>query len=85
MVVSASRIEALCTMKRDMIQNGIPEDQIGLIYTAPKDDKYSEKATADNDSRPFLLCSHQDHPLPRVEPVAVQHLQQRWSALPLCL
>lgn len=58
LVVSASRIEALCTMKRDMIKNGIPRDQIGLIYALSKE-PYSEPATDDNESRPFLLCSHQ--------------------------
>jgi hypothetical protein len=69
MVVSASRIEALCTMKRDMIANGIPAEQIGLVYrpvyqtdSKGKQTKklvYSEPFTEDNESRPFLLCSHQ--------------------------
>lgn len=68
LVVSASRIEALCTMKRDMVANGIPEGQIGLVYTQvyetdakgkKKERKYSELPTTDNEARPFLLCSHQ--------------------------
>jgi hypothetical protein len=60
-VVSASRIEALCTMKRDMIKAGIPADQIGLIYSQPdkKEKQYSEPSTTDNQNKPFLLCSHQ--------------------------
>jgi hypothetical protein len=68
LVVSASRIEALCTLKRDMIQNGIPADKIGLVYMPvyetdtkgkKKELKYSEPFTTGNESRPFLLCSHQ--------------------------
>jgi hypothetical protein len=61
MVVSASRIEALCTMKRDMIKAGVPADQIGLIYTPSKaaEKSYSEPLTTDNENKPFLLCSHQ--------------------------
>lgn len=69
MVVSASRIEALCTLKRDMMDNGVPEKQIGLIYTRvfekdskgkAKELKYSLPPTeGDNHERPFLLCSHQ--------------------------
>lgn len=56
LAVSASRIEALCTLKREMIENGIPEEKIGLLHD---DSKASMKATADNDERPFMLCTHQ--------------------------
>jgi hypothetical protein len=56
LAVSASRIEALCTLKRDMIENGIPEEKIGLLHD---DAKASLKATADNDERPFMLITHQ--------------------------
>jgi hypothetical protein len=57
----ASRIEALCTIKRDLIKAGVPAHQIGLIYSQPekKEPQYSEPLTTDNESRPFLLCSHQ--------------------------
>jgi hypothetical protein len=58
-VVCASRIEALCTMKRDMLACGIPESKIGLIYTAGKLAKYSEPTTEENSGRQFLLISHQ--------------------------
>ena len=54
--VSASRIEALCTLKREMIDNGIPEEKIGLLHD---DRNASLRATADNDDRPFMLCTHQ--------------------------
>lgn len=54
--VSASRIEALCTLKRDMIDAGIPEEKIGLLHD---DKKASLPATADNDERPFMLITHQ--------------------------
>ncbi|MDK2744318.1 MAG: hypothetical protein NDI90_15530 [Nitrospira sp. BO4] len=56
LAVSASRIEALCTLKREMIENGIPEEMIGLLHD---DAKASLKATADNDDRPFMLITHQ--------------------------
>src|SRR5215831_7155386 len=35
LAVSASRIEALCTLKRDMIHNGLPEELIGLLHNDP--------------------------------------------------
>lgn len=56
LAVSASRIEALCTLKREMMENGIPEEKIGLLHD---DAKASMKATADNDDRPFMLITHQ--------------------------
>jgi len=60
LLVSASRIEALCSLKRTMVAAGIPEQKIGLIYAEPsKDTKYSEPRTLDNEQRQFLLCSHQ--------------------------
>lgn len=56
LAVSASRIEALCTLKREMMDNGIPEEMIGLLHD---DAKASMKATGDNDNRPFMLVTHQ--------------------------
>jgi hypothetical protein len=56
--VSASKIEALCTLKQDMIDNGIPEEKIGLLYHADKTGM-KFKPTADNDERPFMLITHQ--------------------------
>lgn len=58
-VVCASRIEALCSMKLEMVKCGVPESKIGLIYTAPKTVRYSEPATTNNEGRQFLLISHQ--------------------------
>jgi hypothetical protein len=59
-VTCASRIDALCTMKRAMIAKGIPEASIGLMYAQPpKGLKYSEPRTEDNHTRQFLLVSHQ--------------------------
>ncbi len=56
LAVSASRIEALCTLKRDMLDAGIPEDKIGLLHD---DKRASLPATDDNDDRPFMLVTHQ--------------------------
>src|SRR6185436_3875919 len=58
-VVCASRIEALCTMKRDMMKCGIPADKIGLMYSQLKKGTYSLPRTDDNQNRQFLLVSHQ--------------------------
>lgn len=54
--VSASKIEALCTLKRDMIAAGIPEDRIGLLYS--DGGRYSEPRTDDNTDRQIMLVSH---------------------------
>lgn len=56
--VAASRIEALCTLKKDLMANGVPEGLIGLLHEGAKK-QYSLEATTDNDARPFLLISHQ--------------------------
>jgi hypothetical protein len=56
LAVSASRIEALCTLKRDLIANGVPAEKIGLLHNDPE---ASEPATDDNDERPFMLITHQ--------------------------
>ncbi len=58
LAVSASKIEALCTLKQDMIDNGIPEEKIGLLYHADKTG-LKFKPTAENDDRPIMLITHQ--------------------------
>jgi len=59
-VTCASRIEALCTMKRAMMKKGVPEEKIGLMYAQPpKGVQYSMPRTGDNHARQFLLVSHQ--------------------------
>ncbi len=55
--VSASQVEALCQLKRDMMSNGVPEAQIGLIHSYG--DAASLPPTAGNDQRQFQLVSHQ--------------------------
>jgi hypothetical protein len=69
--VCASKVEALCQLKRDLIKNGVPAGKIGLLHTyrhdssAPKDARVlpsgyaSEPSTDDNDSRPIMLITHQ--------------------------
>lgn len=53
--VAASKIEALCQLKRDLIGCGIPEEKIGLLHS---DHDASESATADNEDRPIMLVTH---------------------------
>jgi hypothetical protein len=31
--ISASQVEALCQLKRDLIDNGVPEQEIGLVHS----------------------------------------------------
>ncbi len=69
--VCASKVEALCQLKRDLIKNGVPAEKIGLLHTyrhdssAPKDARVlpngyaSEPSTDNNDSRPIMLITHQ--------------------------
>jgi hypothetical protein len=59
LAVSASKIEALCTLKQDMIDNGIPEEKIGLLYHGDNKQGLKFKPTAENDDRPFMLITHQ--------------------------
>ncbi|MBN9087032.1 MAG: hypothetical protein J0J01_09005 [Reyranella sp.] len=54
--VAASKVEALCQLKRDMITHGIPEERIGLLYA--DGGRYSEPRTDDNSERQIMLVSH---------------------------
>ncbi|MGD9713778.1 MAG: hypothetical protein AB7V46_17210 [Thermomicrobiales bacterium] len=54
--VSASKVEALCDLKRDMINAGVPEDSIGLLYSPDK--RQAFPVTDDNDQRPIMLVAH---------------------------
>lgn len=52
--VAASKVEALCTLKRDLLAHGIPEDLIGLKHAVVG---ASEPSTGDA-SRLFQLVTH---------------------------
>lgn len=54
--VSASKVEALCSIKRDLIAHGVPEEQIGLKHSLGE--KASMESTGDLD-RPYMLVTHQ--------------------------
>jgi len=65
--IAASKVEALCQLKRDLIRNGVPPESIGLIHSYRFDsslkgellDGYaSEPSTEDNDDRPIMLVTH---------------------------
>lgn len=55
--VSASKIEALCDLKRSLIRFGVPAERIGLLYA--NGGQYSEPRTEDNDDRQIMLISHE--------------------------
>lgn len=52
--VAASQVEALCTMKRDLVSHGVPESLIGLKHSTPD----ASEASTGNESRLFQLCTH---------------------------
>lgn len=58
--VAASKVEALCSMKRDLVAAGVPPEKIGLWHTFPEG-QASEPANADatnHQTFPFLLVTH---------------------------
>lgn len=67
-VVSATKVEALAGIKRDLIANGVPEDRIGLIHSYRHDPTMDPKglpegfaslpATDENDERQIMLVTH---------------------------
>lgn len=72
--VCASKVEALCDIKRELMESLVPEEEIGLIHSYRYDEKIAEEylkgkaqlpegfaslpATDDNENRPFLLVTH---------------------------
>lgn len=69
--IAASKVEALCQLKRDLIANGVPEDKIGLwhsyAYSPEKAEEArlsrapnhaSEPATTNHDGKQILLLTH---------------------------
>lgn len=74
-IVTASKVEALCTLRRDLIATGVPSERIGLVHSYKYDraaarafledgrelppNYASAESTEDHESRPFLLCTHQ--------------------------
>lgn len=67
-VVSATKVEALAGIKRDLIANGVPEERIGLIHSYRHDPMLSLPelpegfaslpATDENDERQIMLVTH---------------------------
>jgi hypothetical protein len=53
--VSASKVEALCSIKRALLANGVPEERIGLKHSLAD---ASLPSTGDDDRR-FMLVTHQ--------------------------
>ncbi len=54
--VAASKVEALCDLKRALVRHGVPEERIGLLYA--DGGKYSEPRTHDNEDRQIMLVAH---------------------------
>lgn len=55
--VSASKVEALCSLKRDLLSRGIPEELIGLKHSVRSDREEILPSTG-NDDRLFQLVTH---------------------------
>lgn len=63
--VAASKVEALCDLKRKLLEHGIPEQEIGLYHSYRFDPQYSGKeetaslpATPEHEERRFMLVTH---------------------------
>jgi hypothetical protein len=69
--VCASKVEALCDLKRDLVRQGVPEEKIGLWHSYKFDLAMAEEAhlgrvpgfaslpaTKDHDNAQFLLVTH---------------------------
>lgn len=63
--VAASKVEALCDLKRKLLAHGIPEQEIGLYHSYRFDPKFNGKegtaslpATDENKERRFMLVTH---------------------------
>ncbi|TWS94987.1 hypothetical protein [Reyranella sp. CPCC 100927] len=54
-LVAQTQIDSLIALRRDMIAAGIPEDDIGLIYSG---EEREVPPTTDNSRRPVLLVAH---------------------------
>jgi len=75
MIVCASKVEALCDLKRALIAEGVPSERIGLVHSYKYDKNKAEKhfkeqcelpqgyaslhRTEDNQQRQILLATHQ--------------------------
>jgi hypothetical protein len=64
-LVSASKVEALCQLKRDLIRAGVSDDWIGLFHSYQfrpdkigQDGYASEPDTGDYHNKRILLCTH---------------------------
>lgn len=66
-VISAGQVEALCNLKKDLIDDGIPEELIGLLhskhYNPEKEPDESHASLPSNtedqiENRPFVLVTH---------------------------
>lgn len=69
LAVSASKVEALCQLKRDLVSEGVPAEKIGLLHSYRHNPSLpvgpvmvegfaSEPSTEANDERPILLVTH---------------------------
>lgn len=63
--IAASQVEALCEVKRRLVENGVPEERIGLAHSykhssdgASGHGYASLPSTPDNRERQFLLLTH---------------------------
>lgn len=52
--VAASKVDALCSIKEDLMAHGVPEHLIGLKHAVPD----ARLPSTGNQSRPFMLITH---------------------------
>ena len=56
--VAASKVQALCSLKRDLLAHGVPEPLIGLKHASMEDTAAGILPSTGNESRPFQLVTH---------------------------
>ena len=67
--ISASKVEALCELKRDLLKHGVPADKIGLLHgyrhdpkkdgnTGSLPDGYASEPADKGEDRQFMLVTH---------------------------
>jgi hypothetical protein len=56
--ICAQKINELCALKRELLINGVPEAEIGLVHS-DRDPTY-DRPTEDNENRRILLLTHEN-------------------------
>ncbi len=56
-LICQTQVEHLCELKRQLIKNGVPEAEVGLVHSYG--DRVSLPPTTGNETKRILLATHQ--------------------------